>query len=89
MQKDLALFPFVFLIALLSGCTSTFMGTVLIITFSDVIYYVAIAFIIAILIALFNPENKKKSFWIGFLLSLVLTPLVGFIYLLIKITSKN
>ena len=89
MQKKPILFPFLFLILLLSGCTQTFMGSVLVLTFSDIIYYITLSFILGVLTALFNPENGKKSFWTWFLLSLILTPLAGFIHLLIKISSKN
>ncbi len=89
MQKKQILLSLISLIVLLSGCTNTFMGTVLILTFSDVILYVIIAFIVSILIALFDSENSKRSFWIGFILSLLLTPVAGFIYLLIKVTNRK
>lgn len=65
------------------------MGSVLVLTFSDVVFYIFIAFILGILTALFNPENRKRSFWTWFLLSLILTPLAGFINLLIKVSNNK
>jgi uncharacterized membrane protein YhdT len=75
---------------LLSGCTSTFGGTILVITFKDLLLYVGIAFLISFLISIFSPSRKgRRAFWIWFILSLLLTPLAGFIYLLILFTKKT
>jgi hypothetical protein len=82
-------FSFLFLLSvlLLNSCTSTFAGTLLVVTFKDIIYYIIFAFIFALLIGL-KSENEKKSFWLWFVLNLLLTPLCGFIYLLIKISKR-
>ena len=83
------LFLFSFLIFVLSGCTGTFAGSVFVYTFSDIIYYVLIALIIALAIGLVSKENFRKYFWVWFILNIVLTPLSGLIYLLVKITWKK
>jgi hypothetical protein len=87
------LVPYIFLafpLILFSGCTTTFAGSILVLSFRDLIWYVALAFIFGILIAFkSNSENRKRNFWIWFLLSLVLTPLVGFIYLLIQFSRSK
>jgi ABC-type molybdate transport system permease subunit len=76
-------------ISLMCGCTHTFMGTVFVLSFKDIILYILIAFILAILISLKSSGSKRKAFWICFILSLVLTPLAGFIYLLILFTRNQ
>ncbi|MBA3970693.1 MAG: hypothetical protein H0X46_00845 [Bacteroidetes bacterium] len=86
------LFPFLILILgmlFLTGCTTSFMGTVLVISFGDIIFYVFIAFIIALAISFKSYANRKRAFWIWFILSLLLTPLAGFIYLLILYSMRS
>jgi hypothetical protein len=74
----------------LTGCTSTFMGGVFILSFGDVILYVFLAFILGLLIAFKSSSEKRKTaFWLGFILSLILTPLAGFIYFLILLSRKG
>jgi len=75
-------------IFLLSGCTNTFMGTVLVLSFRDIILYIAMAFSIALLISFKSSEKSKQAFWIWFILSLLLTPLAGFIYFLVLFSRK-
>ena len=87
MNKLVTFFSGILILLLLSACTTTFAGTVLVIGFRDIITYVIFAFILALIIGL-KSENEKKSFWIWFILNLLVTPLVGFIYLLIKISKK-
>ena len=87
MNKSTFFFLTVFILIFLGGCTSTFGGTVLLLNFKDIIYYVLISFILALFIGL-KSENEKKAFWLWFILNLVLTPLSGFIYLLIKISKS-
>jgi len=70
-----------------SGCTTTFAGTVLVLTFRDILLYVFMAFIIAVLIAL-KSEHEKRAFWIWFIASLLLTPLAGIIYFLVLFSRK-
>jgi len=76
-----------FSLFLLQSCTNTFMGTVVVLSFKDFILYIFLAFIMAILISMLSKGNSRKMFWIWFILSLFLTPLAGFIYLLVIITS--
>jgi hypothetical protein len=64
------------------------MGSVFVFTFKDILLYIAISFILAFIIGILS-ENTKKNFWIWAILNLLLTPLVGFIYLLIKMSSRN
>lgn len=74
----------------LQGCTTTFMGSVLVLGFRDILLYVMLAFVFAVLIALkSNYEKRRTNFWIWFVVGLVLTPLAGFIYLLITLTKKR
>ncbi len=65
------------------------MGSVFVYTFSDLIYYVFIAFLIALVIGMLSRENFRKNFWIWFILNIILTPLPGFIYLLVKIIGSK
>ncbi|MCW3104986.1 MAG: hypothetical protein JWO09_3426 [Bacteroidetes bacterium] len=75
---------------LLQGCTTTFMGSVFVLGFRDILLYVMLAFVFAVLIALkSNYENRRTNFWIWFIVGLILTPLAGFIYLLITLTRRR
>jgi hypothetical protein len=89
MKKFAAFFSLAFLLLFISGCTTTFAGTLLVLNFRDIILYVVIAFFLGLLIAFKSSGNSKTNFWIGFVLSLVLTPLAGLIYLLILFSRKN
>ncbi len=74
----------------LSGCTSTFGGTVLVLNFRDIMFYVIIALVISGLLAFTTPsEKRRKTFLIWFVVSLIITPLPGLIYFMIKITKKK
>ncbi len=75
---------------LLAGCTSTFGGTVLVLNFRDIIFYVLIALIIGGLISFLSPsETRRKVFLIWFAVSLIITPLPGLFYFFFKITKKK
>jgi len=90
MEKKITFALLVFVAVLLSGCTQTFMGSVFVFTFRDIIWYVGIAFIFAVLISLISkPEKRRSNFWLWLILGMLLTPLLGFIVLLIKVTRKN
>jgi hypothetical protein len=89
MNKRLLLYLLTIVTVLFTGCTNTFMGTVLVLSFKDIILYVIIAFVMAILISFKSSGDTKKTFWTWFILSLLLTPLVGFIYLLVKVSSNK
>ncbi|MFI5204070.1 MAG: hypothetical protein ACHQF2_06190 [Flavobacteriales bacterium] len=89
MKNSILFFGLILSMTVLSGCTTSFMGTVLVISFMDIILYVLIAVVIAFLVALMRKEKRKKAFWIWFILSLLLTPLAGFIRLLILIGKKR
>lgn len=74
----------------LVGCTTTFAGSVFVLRFGDIVFYIAIAFMFAVLIALISRQEKRRqTFWLWFILNILVTPLPGFIYLLIKITKRN
>jgi hypothetical protein len=89
-MKKLAFLFFILLSCVsLSGCTTTFMGSVLVITLGDIVFYIVLALILAFLIAVKRSSGTfKSSFWIAFILSLLLTPLAGLIWLLILFTKK-
>jgi uncharacterized membrane protein len=89
MKKLSPAFTLLLFTVLLSGCTHTFMGSVFVFTFRDIVLYVMMAFILAILISFKASGKQKRLFWIWFILSLLLTPLSGFIYLLILYTNKE
>jgi hypothetical protein len=75
---------------LLSSCTTTFGGTVLVLNFRDVVLYVVIALIVAGVISFTHPAVKRrKLFLVWFVVSLVVTPLPGLIYFLIRVTKKK
>lgn len=78
------------MIILLTGCTSTFLGSVFVFTFSDIIMYVVIAFVVALLIGVFTRDRSwRKKFWLWFILNLVITPVPGLIYLLAKAIGRD
>ncbi len=81
--------PLLTIMMAFTGCTTTFMGSLFVFTFRDMVLYVVLAFAMAVLISFKSSWNGKKAFWIGFILSLLLTPLAGFIYLLILFTQKS
>jgi hypothetical protein len=90
-MKKLTLFFLFSSTALLSGCSTAFAGSLFVITFGDLVFYVVLALLLAFLISLkrSGSANFKRSFWMGFLLSLLLTPLAGLIWLLILFTKKQ
>ena len=65
------------------------MGSVFVFTFSDLIYYVLIASATAFIIGMLSGKNFRKNFWIWLVICILLTPLPGFIFLLIKLIGKN
>jgi hypothetical protein len=87
MNKVFKIIPGIILLLFMSGCTTTFAGTIFIITFKDIIYYIMFSFILAIIIGT-QSDNKRQGFWLWFILNLLLTPLSGFIYLLVKISTR-
>ncbi|MES2590931.1 MAG: hypothetical protein V4608_03515 [Bacteroidota bacterium] len=90
MNRKAGLIILLWFTTLLTGCTTTFAGSVFVVRFGDIVFYVAIAFMFAVLIALVSRQEKRRhTFWLWLFLNLLLTPLPGFIYLLIKITKKN
>jgi ACR3 family arsenite efflux pump ArsB len=90
MQKRQVYLILLFSIFLFTGCTSTFLGSVFVFTFSDIIWYVIIAFVIALLIGLFTRERSwRKKFWLWFILNIVITPVPGLIYLLAKAIGRD
>jgi hypothetical protein len=75
---------------LLSSCSQSFAGNLFVFGFKDILLYVAIAFVLAVIIALKTKnEKRKQAFWIWFILSLVLTPLSGFMYLIYLFTKSS
>jgi hypothetical protein len=77
-------------VLLMSSCTSTFGGTVLVLNFRDIVLYVIIALVIAGVTAFTHPSAKRrKIFLVWFIVSLALTPLPGLIYFLYKVTKKK
>lgn len=85
MKKHLLVF-LVSLTLFSASCTTTFAGTVLVLSFRDILFYVLLAFVFAILLGL-QSEDKRKTFWIWFVLGVLLTPLTSFVALLIKISK--
>ncbi len=90
MLKKLSSYFLILSIILLSGCTTTFRGSLFVITIGDIILYVFLAFILAFIIAFRSRAEKRTfNFWLWFILGLVLTPLSSFIYLLILFSRKK
>lgn len=90
MKKASTLLLASILVTVFSGCTSTFGGTVLVLNFRDIMFYVIIALVISGLLAFTTPsEKRRKTFLIWFVVSLIVTPLPGLIYFMIKITKKK
>ncbi len=84
-------FKSVFLLSIvmlvLSSCSSTFGGSVVVFRFADFVYYVIIALIMGCLCAsMSKKENRLKQFWIWFIASLVVTPLAGLICFIVLLT---
>lgn|GEM_PF-2938853 len=74
----------------LQGCSTTFGGSVFVISLGDIILYVVLALMLAIIIGLRAGFARRRSaFWTWFILSLLLTPLAGLIYLLITFTRRR
>jgi hypothetical protein len=76
------------LLLLLSGCSRTFFGTLLILSFRDLMLYVGLSLFMGVVAALLNKDSRF-GFWLGFLLSLVLTPIAGLIYCLVILTRRD
>jgi uncharacterized protein YybS (DUF2232 family) len=74
---------------LFSGCTTTFMGSVFVFNFSNIVSYIVIALAIASVFAFFQDGDWRRNFWTSFVLGLVLTPLASLIYLLVKFLSRK
>lgn len=90
MKKFTGISLFVLVSALFSACTTTMGATVLVLGFRDLIYYVGLAFIFAAIIGVKSDAGKGvRAFWLWFILGLLLTPLAGFIYLLVLFTKKR
>jgi hypothetical protein len=89
MRKTVVHYCTPLLCLLLSGCSTTFMGSVFVFNFSNIVSYIIIALVIASIFAFFQDGDWRKNFWISFVLGLLLTPLASLIYLLIKFLSKK
>jgi hypothetical protein len=90
-MKKFTLFFLLLSTAFLSGCSTTFAGSVVVITFGDIVFYVVLALLMAFFISLKRSSsgNLRRSFWLAFILSLLLTPLAGLIWLLILFSEKQ
>jgi hypothetical protein len=89
-MKKTVIFSLILISFALQSCTNTFMGSVLVLNFRDIILYVALAFGFSIIIAfMVSAEKRRSAFWLWFVLSLLLTPLAGFIYMLIRLSKRN
>jgi predicted small secreted protein len=74
---------------LLSGCDNTFAGTLMLLRFQDIVTYMGFCLFFGALAAFLNVGNWRTGLWIGFLLSLILTPVAGLIYCLILLTRRS
>jgi uncharacterized membrane protein YhdT len=89
-MKSIIATTFLTALLLLQGCTTTFGGTVLVFGFKDLILYVLIAFVFGLIVAFKSKKEKRMAaFWTWFLLSVLLTPLAGFIYIIYLFTKKK
>jgi len=84
MKKLLYLIPML----LLTSCTN-FMGIALIISFKDVMMYFILSLIVSAIISFVREGNGMKTFWIWFIIDLILTPFSGIIYLIYHFTKKK
>jgi hypothetical protein len=71
----------------LAGCQQTFAGTLFFLTPRDIVAFVAFALGFGVIAAVIGNE-PRTNFWFCFILSLVLTPIAGLIYVLILLTKK-
>ena len=88
MKSKFIIVPLLLLLALLPGCTTTFFGTVVVLRFQDFVSYVLMALVLGAVASFITRGDGRTTFWICFLLSLVLTPLAGLIYCLVLLTKK-
>ena len=87
MKKNFPVFA-VLIISMLSGCSRSFVGTLFLFSFRDIVAYVSFALVLSIIVAVLSDENWRTAFWISFILSLLLTPIAGLIYCLILLTRR-
>lgn len=85
MKKPLLILP---VILALHSCTTTFGGSVFVFTFGDLVLYVMLALVLAFITSVIS-ENRQRSFWLTFLLGILLTPLVSLIFLLVLVTRRR
>ena len=84
MKKLLYLIPLI----LLTSCTN-FMGIAVIISFKDIMAYFVLSLIVSAIISFVRDGDKIKTFWIWFIIDLILTPFSGIIYLIYHFTKKK
>ena len=92
MKKQITYPVFVAILAfasvVLSGCNNTFAGTLMMLRFQDIVEYVGFVLFFSILAAFLKSDSWRTTFWICFVLSLLLTPIAGLIYCLILLTRR-
>jgi hypothetical protein len=54
----------------------------------DFLGYVLLSALAGILVAMRSSDKRRKTFWMWFLISFLLTPIIGFAYLVFTFTSK-
>lgn len=87
MKRYLPVFALLALL-MLTGCSRSFVGTLFLFSFRDIVAYVSFALGLSVIVAVLSDENWRTAFWISFILSLLLTPIAGLIYCLILLTRR-
>lgn len=73
-----------------TACTTTFGGAVVVFGFGDLLGYIFLSLLFAGLIALLGAKEKRhRNFWLWFVLNIVLSPLAGLIFLIVKISRRR
>jgi hypothetical protein len=70
---------------LLQSCDT---DSLFVLTPRDFFGYVLICALIGVLVAMRSNDKRRKTFWMWFLISLLLTPIAGVAYLVFTFTSK-
>lgn len=72
------------------ACTTTFGGAVFVIGFGDLLGYIFLSLLFAVIIALIGPrEKRQRNFWLWFIVNVVITPLVGLVVMIVKLTRRR
>jgi hypothetical protein len=79
----------VFISIAVPACTTTVGGALFVFGLRDIILYIFLALIVAVIASLVSKKgNRHQMFWIWFIVSLLLTPLAGLIYIIVRLMKR-